>query len=599
MIKNINEQQASLALRSLAGSDGNDIFTVAADALAGGVFDGAGGEDTLQLDGGSTFDLRLADVFKSIEIVRGSEGHDTIILDQELLLGVTTLDGGAQAAIHWDEVVLHGDAFDFRNITLIGIDQLSLKTNNAVIMVADVATALLVSGGESQNDRLVASNVALSASQLKLLHQRGIDTIVDANGTHTNVAPVTRGLNGDRFEAKAGQRVFVDMGRNVVVSDDDEFVALLKVNAPLGQAAPGRMGIDVTGSVTLDGGYASGSTIRVEGIDIGMLWDASDGGISVIFNNNASPDRVQELLRSLTYTMADVVPETSTQQHIVITLTDYGGRKSTSTVTIDQIVKVDAPQLTLSHASVPELSQGGKLIGLLTAKASGVGDAFTYKLLDSAGGRFAIDGDKLVVASGAGLDFENQKSHTIVVLASGPGNVTVRQTFVIDIEDVRDEYVINPGSTPTSSDGNDTLIGGRGRDTLTGGLGDDVLYGRESHDRLSGDKGKDIFVFDTQPSARTNVDRIADFKVKDDSIYLDNKVFKKLGLKGSLDHPAKLNAKMFWKGAKAHDADDRVIYNTKTGVLSYDPDRTGKSAAVKLAVLSKKLALSAKDFFVI
>jgi serralysin len=275
MIKNADGRQASLALRSLTGSDGNDTFTVSADDLVGGMFDGAGGDDTLQLDGGSTFDLRLAEVFASIEIVRGSEGHDTIILNQEVLLGVTALDGGNQAAIHWDEVVLHGDTFDFRNKTLIGIDQLSLKTDNAVITVADAATALLVSGGESQNDRLVASNVAFSASQLKTLHQRGIDTIIDANGTHTNLAPVTQGLNGDRFEAKAGQRVFVDNGRNVVVSDDDEFLALLKVNAPLGQAAPGRMGIDVTGSVTLDGGYAPGSTIRVAGIDIGMLWDAT------------------------------------------------------------------------------------------------------------------------------------------------------------------------------------------------------------------------------------------------------------------------------------------------------------------------------------
>ncbi|WP_441983635.1 hypothetical protein [Microvirga sp. 2YAF29] len=587
-------------MKLLTGSAGNDIFTVDAADLEGGVFDGAGGEDTLQLDGGNTFDLRLAQVFTSIEIIRGSSSHDTIILDQERLSGVATLDGGSQDAIHWDEVVLHGEAFDFRNKTLIGIDQLSLKTDSAVITVADAATAFLVSGGESQNDRLVAATVAFTASELKALHQRGIDTIVDVNGTHTNSAPVMQGLNGDRFEAKSGQRVFVDMGRNAVLSEDDGVLTLLKVSAPVGLAAPGRLGIDVAASVALDGGYTSGSTIRVAGVDVGMLWAAGDGGLSIIFNTNATPDRVQDILRSLTYTMADAIPETSVQQHILITLTDYGGRRSTSTVTIDQTIKAETPHVTLSHAAVPELSQGGKLVGFLTAKASGVGDGFTYKLLDSAGGRFVIDGDKLLVASGSGLDYESHKSHTVVVLATGPGNITVRQSFVIDIEDVRDELIINPTSTQTSSDGNDTLIGGRGRDVLNGGLGDDVLYGKDSHDSLIGGEGKDIFVFDTKPNVRMNVDRVNDFKVRDDTIYLDNRTFKKLGSKGTIDHPAKLKSAMFWKGAKAHDESDRIIYNPKTGVLSYDPDGTGAGSAVKIAVLLKKLnTISHKDFFVI
>ena len=269
-------------------------------------------------------------------------------------------------------------------------------------------------------------------------------------------------------------------------------------------------------------------------------------------------------------------------------------------MTIEQTIEVEVPTVSLSHASVPELSQGGKLVGLLTAKVAGTGDAFTYTLLDSAGGRFIIDGDRLLVAGGAGLDYESHQSHTVVVLATDSEGVTVRESFVIGVEDVRDEYVIVPGSTPTSSDGNDTLVGGRGRDTLNGGLGNDVLYGKEGHDRLIGGSGKDIFVINTKPGGRANVDRITDFNVKDDTIYLDNRFFKKLGAKGTLDHPAKLSSKMFWKGAKAHDASDRIIYNPKYGALYYDPDGTGASPAVKIAVLSKNLkTISCNDFFVI
>jgi Ca2+-binding RTX toxin-like protein len=574
------------------------MLTLSPSEVEGSVLDGLGGNDTLQLLDGGTFDLTTLQTFASIETIQGSAGHDTIILSADQMAGVLVLDGGGSPATHWDEVRLVGDSFDFTGKTLMGIDRIALQTDGAVLRVGDLNTALLASGTASQSDTLIAASVTFTQAQVRLLHRQGIDTVVDASGTYANLAPVAAHLDGDRFEAKAGQRVFVDEGRDAVLTEDDGLLALLKVEAPVGLSAPGRLRIDLTGGVGLEGGYASGSTVRVGGIDIGMLWDASDAGLSIIFNANATPARVQEVLRSLTYTMADAVPETSVQQQIVVTLTDEGGRRSTSTVRIDQTVKVEPPQLTLSHAAVPELSPGGTLVGLLNAKAPGPG-GFTYRLLDGAGGRFILDGDRLLVAPGAGLDFETQTTHEIAVRASAADGRSFDQRFIIEVEDVRDEVIFSPTGSATGTEGNDTLIGGRGRDTLDGWLGDDVLYGKNGHDRLSGGKGKDTFVFDTTPSKRTNVDRIADFKVKDDTIYLDNKVFKKLGAKGSLDHPAKLNTKMFWKGSKAHDADDRVIYNPKTGVLSYDPDGTGKSAAVKIAVLSKKLALNAKDFFVI
>ena len=38
-------------------------------------------------------------------------------------------------------------------------------------------------------------------------------------------------------------------------------------------------------------------------------------------------------------------------------------------------------------------------------------------------------------------------------------------------------------------------------------------------------------MFDTKLNKKTNLDKIADFNVKDDSIWLDNAIFKKLGKK--------------------------------------------------------------------
>ena len=146
--------------------------------------------------------------------------------------------------------------------------------------------------------------------------------------------------------------------------------------------------------------------------------------------------------------------------------------------------------------------------------------------------------------------------------------------------------------------GNDVLKASSGNDKIFGGTGNDTLFGGAGNDTLKGDSGRDIFVFDTGPNKRTNVDRIVDFNVKDDTFWLDNKAFAKLG-SGSLSKPKKLKADMFVKGAQAQDREDRIIYDRKTGALYYDPDGTGSKAQVKIATLSKNLKLTYHDFFVI
>lgn len=151
----------------------------------------------------------------------------------------------------------------------------------------------------------------------------------------------------------------------------------------------------------------------------------------------------------------------------------------------------------------------------------------------------------------------------------------------------------------TGSDTANTLTGHSGNNRLTGQGGDDKLYGGQGNDTLYGGTGKDAFVFNTTPNRKTNLDRIADFNVKDDSISLDNAVFTALGKKGSEAKPALLSTKAFWKGVAAHDSSDRIIYDKKTGALYYDKDGTGAAAPVKIATLSKNMPVTHKDFFVI
>jgi hypothetical protein len=147
--------------------------------------------------------------------------------------------------------------------------------------------------------------------------------------------------------------------------------------------------------------------------------------------------------------------------------------------------------------------------------------------------------------------------------------------------------------------GNDTLQGGTGNDKLFGGSGRDLLDGGRGHDWLYGGLGKDFFAFTTKPHSKTNLDKMRDFKVKDDTVLLDNAVFSALGRAGTADKPTKLKAKAFWIGAAAHDIDDRVIYDQVNGALYYDRDGTGAAAQVQFAQISKHLKLTNKDVFVI
>lgn len=140
--------------------------------------------------------------------------------------------------------------------------------------------------------------------------------------------------------------------------------------------------------------------------------------------------------------------------------------------------------------------------------------------------------------------------------------------------------------------GNDRVYGGRGNDKLWGSSGNDYLYGGLGKDTLSGGNGSDKFVFENNP-VKSNMDTITDFSVKYDSIHLEKDIFTKAGALG------RLKANAFWTGSSAHDRNDRIIYNDKTGYLYYDPDGNGSASQKVIAKLSKHLAITEKDFFIV
>ncbi|MBN9345554.1 MAG: VCBS domain-containing protein [Devosia sp.] len=140
----------------------------------------------------------------------------------------------------------------------------------------------------------------------------------------------------------------------------------------------------------------------------------------------------------------------------------------------------------------------------------------------------------------------------------------------------------------------DRIDGRQGNDTIKGAGGNDTLIGGEGKDQLYGGAGSDAFVFNTRLVA-TNVDTIRDFTHDVDLLMLDDKYFKKIG--------AVLDVGEFYAKAgatKAHDRDDRIIYNTKNGKLYFDQDGSkGGHDAIHFATLSTKPLLDAGDFLIV
>ncbi len=135
-----------------------------------------------------------------------------------------------------------------------------------------------------------------------------------------------------------------------------------------------------------------------------------------------------------------------------------------------------------------------------------------------------------------------------------------------------------------------TLSGEAGNDKLTGADGNDSLHGGTGNDRLTGGAGADNFYFDTALDQSSNVDRILDFSVAEDTIYLGMAVFSAIG-------PGELAIGAFHAGTVAADADDRILYDSATGNLYYDADGNGAGAAVQFAQVTAMTALTNADFF--
>jgi hypothetical protein len=531
------------------GSVGNDLFQVKNGGLGtGDSLEASDGIDALIMIETGSLDLTAPDLLTGVEIVQGSLGNDVIVANTTRLAAIVGLQGGSGR----DELRLRAGSYDLTSKVMSSIESIVLEGAGAATF-NDKATALLAHSEIADGTVLLQSD-AFSLAERGQLFRQGIRTITDASGSYVYGALSFSG------------------------AATPHNVAMTSVVQPFADAVvSASAGLTLTATVTLSA-PSQGRLLNLSG----GAYDAATGTYTLTGDAAA----IQAALRALSFDPTDraaaigSIATTSFALRISDGLTEQTGQAQVGSLATN--LAPGEPQLT--QAWVQENAAAGTQIGGLFASDPNPGDGLRFELIDSAGGRFALsDNQTLVVAQGASLDYENASAHQIVVRVIDAGGISVDKTFTIAIGDVLVE-------TLSGTAGSNVLTGGAGQDRLSGGLGKDTL---------TGGGGQDVFVFDTKPNTRTNLDRITDFNVRDDALWLDNAIFKALGKSGSVTKPATLKSSFFYAGTTAHDGSDRVIYNKKTGALYYDADGTGAAKQVQIATLAKKLALSYKDFFVI
>ncbi|NCR66249.1 MAG: hypothetical protein GPJ34_06510, partial [Microcystis aeruginosa LL11-07] len=135
--------------------------------------------------------------------------------------------------------------------------------------------------------------------------------------------------------------------------------------------------------------------------------------------------------------------ETKTNHSITIKASDTGNLSFEKALTITVNNVNESPSaIQLTNTSINENSPNSTVIGILNTTDPDANNTFTYSLVDNAGGRFAINGNQLIVADGTKLDYEINQKHTITIRTQDQGGLTYDQTFDINLIDVADSSVI-------------------------------------------------------------------------------------------------------------------------------------------------------------
>ncbi|HEX8964521.1 MAG TPA: cadherin-like domain-containing protein [Rhodocyclaceae bacterium] len=253
------------------------------------------------------------------------------------------------------------------------------------------------------------------------------------NITAVNDLPVVANLNGDNISFSiGGSAVQLDAASNATVSDPDSanfnggsVSASISAN---GQAAEDLLSVANVGGITV-----SGANVSDGGTVIGTWSGGSNGTALVIaLNTNATPARVQDLVRALQYQDTDAGTVNTASRTVAVTVNDGSGTSATQNVTVGL---VRAPIIDLNGAAAGSgygttFTEGGGAVAIADAAAS-ISDDGTIDLMTVTVTNLK-DGvaESLSSTLGSGVQTVGGQSVTIGAYNSATGSLTITGTHI-------------------------------------------------------------------------------------------------------------------------------------------------------------------------
>lgn len=229
-----------------------------------------------------------------------------------------------------------------------------------------------------------------------------------------------------------------------------------------------------------------------------------------------------------------------------------------------------------------------------TAPLNLTGNGFANTLRGNAGANILDGGGGVDVMTGLGGHdtYYVDSSSDLVIEAAGGGTDTVLGdiSYVLRAgQEIEQLYAKTAAGTValnfTGNEFANAIRGNAGANVIDGGAGSDVLTGLG---------GRDTFVFSTTLGP-TNIDRITDFSVLDDTIRLSKSVFGGLPT-GALNQAAFKDIGV--AGAVVDDT-DRILYDRGSGALFFDADGSGQGLAIQFAILDDTALVTHANFIVV